>query len=160
SSGEERAFYLTLDEALQTGRFRVSEVSDTGWVPELRVDNGLDRPVFLLDGEELGGAKQNRVINLSLMIPALATVTIPVSCVEAGRWHGFDDDFSAAPRAQFARGRARKLGQVSQSLRSDAAAHADQWDVWHEISIKSARMGAQSATAAMAALFEKSARAI
>lgn len=159
-SAAEGIAYLTLDEALATGRFRVTEVSGAGRVPELRVENGLDQPVFLLDGEELVGAKQNRILNLSLMIPARSTVTVPVSCVESGRWHYHGEEFSAAARAQFARGRARKLDQVSSSLRSGAAPMADQWDVWHEISAKSQRMGAWSPTEAMAALFEQNRKAV
>lgn len=51
--------YLTLDEALDSGTARVTEVSEAGSVPELRFDNGGDRRVLLLDGEELVGEKQN-----------------------------------------------------------------------------------------------------
>jgi len=78
--------YLTLDEALKTGRFKVGEISIAGHVPELSVANGLSQPVLLLDGEELTGAKQNRVLNLSIMIPPETDMMIPVSCVESGRW--------------------------------------------------------------------------
>ena len=52
------ATYLTLDEALATGPFRVIEVSDGGHVPELRGRNDLDTAILLLDGEELVGAKR------------------------------------------------------------------------------------------------------
>jgi hypothetical protein len=41
----------------------------------------------LLDGEELIGAKQNRALNLTILAPAKQVIVIPVSCVEAGRWH-------------------------------------------------------------------------
>src|SRR5262245_40210337 len=109
--------YFTLDEALATGRFRVGEVSMRGRVPELKVSNGLSKSVLLLDGQELMGAKQNRVLNLTIMVPADTEMTIPVSCVEAGRWQHVSDTFMATDRAQFARGRARKLAQVSCSLR-------------------------------------------
>ena len=39
---------------------RITEVDDEGSVPELRVANLGDRPLLLLDGEQLVGAKQNR----------------------------------------------------------------------------------------------------
>ena len=45
--------YLTLDEALDSKRFRIGEISLNGSVPELKVLNGLSQPVLLLDGEEL-----------------------------------------------------------------------------------------------------------
>ena len=78
--------YATLDEALQQGLLEVREISQAGSVPELTVVNKGDRAVFLLDGEELVGAKQSRVLNLTILVPAGRTLIIPVSCVESGRW--------------------------------------------------------------------------
>lgn len=48
-------------------------------------NRGLD-PAFLLDGEELVGAKQNRILNLSILVPGQTSLEIPVSCVEQSRW--------------------------------------------------------------------------
>ncbi len=93
------ADYLMLDEALGSGWARVTEISESGSVPELRFVNNGAQPVFILDGEELVGAKQNRVVNLSLLVPAKSTLTIPVSCVEAGRWHARSRAFTAASDA-------------------------------------------------------------
>jgi hypothetical protein len=56
--------YLTLDEALAGGRARITEVSAGGRVPELKFENRGDLAVLLLDGEELMGAMQNRILNL------------------------------------------------------------------------------------------------
>ena len=53
--------WLTLEEAGE--RARVTEVSEAGSVPFLKVANGADQPLLLLDGEELIGAKQNRILN-------------------------------------------------------------------------------------------------
>lgn len=46
------------------GSFQVKEV-DGGTVTLLLVVNGTSERVFLLDGEELVGARQNRILNLS-----------------------------------------------------------------------------------------------
>ena len=92
--------YDTLDEALNSGAARITETSDSGTVPELTFLNESDTPVFLMDGEELVGAKQNRVLNLSIMAPAGQTITIPVSCVEAGRWAHTSSEFRSGPRAR------------------------------------------------------------
>ena len=44
--------------------------------------------VLLYDGEELVGAKQNRILNVTVLVGAGAKLPIPVSCVEQGRWAG------------------------------------------------------------------------
>jgi hypothetical protein len=148
------AAYLVLDDALATGRFPITEVSEAGLVPQLLAINDTGSQVFLLDGEELVGAKQNRVLNLSIMLAPKSKTEIPVSCVEAGRWRAESDSFRTEQRVQFARGRARKIEQVSRSLRMRGEAMSDQIAIWNEISEKSARMDVQSPTGAMAALFE------
>jgi hypothetical protein len=148
--------YLTMDEALATKSFRIDEISQTGSVPELRAYNDLSQPVLLLDGEALIGAKQNRVLNLSIMVPADAEMNIPVTCVEAGRWRHVSDSFASSDHAQFARGRARKVAQVSYAMRASGARSCDQADMWNEIAAKSVRMSASSPTAAMSAIYESS----
>ncbi len=74
--------YTTLDDALAQGCAEITEVSDQGRVPELRFLNTGDKPILLLDGEELVGAKQNRVLNLTILAPADDAIMIPVTCVE------------------------------------------------------------------------------
>jgi hypothetical protein len=147
------ADYLTLDEALGSGWAHVTEISESGSVPELRFVNAGGRPIFILDGEELVGAKQNRIVNLSLLVPAKATLTIPVSCVEAGRWSVRSRTFSAAPRTQYAAGRARRNRQVTVSMLNHGGRHSDQAAVWEDIAAKSVRLRAQSPTSAMGAMF-------
>ena len=74
------AKYLTLEEAVKRGGCTVKEVGESGSVPELRVANSEALPVFILDGEQLLGVKQNRIVNLSLMVPAKSEMVIPVTC--------------------------------------------------------------------------------
>ena len=62
------ADYLTLDEALSQKCATITEVSEGGSVPELKFVNSCGQRIFLLDGEELVGAKQNRVLNLCLQM--------------------------------------------------------------------------------------------
>ncbi len=147
--------YLTLDEALAEGLAEVTEVSEGGSVPELRFLNNGEQPVFLLDGEELIGAKQDRVLNLSILAPAKESITIPVSCVEAGRWAHGSEEFSSSSRAHFSQGRARKAASVSTSLFRKALPMSDQGEVWDDISMKSERMASPSATDAMSDIFEQ-----
>lgn len=149
----QEAAYLTLDEALATGRFRVTEVSAAGRVSELLVRNDLDTGVLLLDGEELVGAKQNRILNLSIFVPARTSLKVPVSCVEAGRWRAVSPAFAASGHMLFAEGRARKIRQVSQSLHVGEVASADQADIWNGIAARMASFRAAAPTSAMAHLY-------
>jgi ARG/rhodanese/phosphatase superfamily protein len=146
---------ITLDEALSSGKFEVMEVSEGGQVPELRVVNDGHTRVLLLDGEELIGAKQNRIINLTILVPARANVVIPVSCVEAGRWHRQSRRFAASQCAQYSRARAYKVAQVTHSLASCGVARSDQQWIWNDIASKAARLSATSHTSAMSGIFDK-----
>ena len=78
--------YLLIDEALETKKVIVEEISEGGSVPELRMTNFANRCVLIVDGTELVGAKQNRIVNASFLIPPESVTRIPVSCVEQGRW--------------------------------------------------------------------------
>ncbi len=147
--------YITLDEALERKCSVVTEVSEGGSVPELKFVNSGAFPVFLLDGEELVGAKQNRILNLSILAAAGKTLIIPVSCVEAGRWSHRSQHFAAAPRAHYAEGRARKIAQVSASMRATGQRRSDQSAVWEDIREKSVNFCVSSETAAMSDIFEQ-----
>ena len=146
--------YLTLDEALDAGTARVTEVSEGGDVPELHFLNEGDIPVLLLDGEELVGAKQNRVLNLSILAPANKSISIPVSCVEAGRWSYKSRNFSSSPRTMYSKGRAAKSAHVSRSLRETGTRRSDQSALWENIAAKSERMSVASDTGAMSDIYE------
>ncbi len=129
-------FYLTLGEALAQGTVQITEVSKGGHVPELLLNNRGDRPVLLIDGEELVGAKQNRVLNLTILAAPYSELVIPVSCVEQGRWSAVSAAFSASSRVHFAAGRAAKVASVHDCLAEGRGAVSDQSEVWHYIATK------------------------
>ena len=145
--------YLTLDEALAAHSASVVEVSEGGSVPNLLFRNTGDKAVFLLDGEELVGAKQNRILNISILAPAMKDTIIPVSCVEAGRWSHVSPDFKAAPRAQFSESRARRTAHVSEDIKSTGHRRSNQGEVWHDISIKLGSLGSHSPSQAVESAF-------
>jgi len=152
--------YVTLNEAVAAGWVRITEVSEAGSVPELRVVNDGERPVLIIDGEELVGAKQNRIANITILVSPKTTLTIPVSCVEAGRWRSVGREFQPADRAYHADGRRAKLTQVSASMQCGESRAADQSAIWAEINAKSARLGAESDTRAAAAMYETHRRSL
>ncbi|WJW74311.1 hypothetical protein QVG61_07210 [Thiohalobacter sp. IOR34] len=149
-----RPGYRLLEEAIAAGEVEITEVSEGGQVPELLLVNHGKQPVLLLDGEELIGAKQNRVLNLSVLAPPGKT-RLPVTCVEAGRWAWRERQFRPAGRTQFAEARADKLAQVCASRSHGGGFHADQYAVWEGISEKARRLDVDSPTEAMADLFER-----
>ena len=77
--------YRLSDEALADESLLVEEISEGGSVPDLLVENKGDVRVLFLEGEELVGAKQNRILNTSVLVAAHTKIKIPVSCVEQGR---------------------------------------------------------------------------
>ena len=131
-------------------------MSESGRVPELTIVNDGPVPVLLLDGEELVGAKQNRIVNLTILVPPHTRLPLPVSCVEAGRWVHRSRAFAAAGRTHYASGRAKKVEQVSHCLAMSGERSADQAAIWDDIDEKAARMSAHSPTRAAAALYEQS----
>jgi hypothetical protein len=135
-----------LDDAIAQGLARVTELTAAGSVPELRFENDADRPVLLLDGEELIGAKQNRVLNLTVLAPAKQSIVIPVSCVEAGRWHAEAPDFKTAEHVLYSRARAHRTAQVTASMRASGTRRSNQSAIWDDIADKSLRMNAHSST--------------
>ncbi|HKW23735.1 MAG TPA: DUF6569 family protein [Ktedonobacterales bacterium] len=78
--------YLPLEEALKLGLVTVTEQAQAT-VPELIATSTAETPVVLVGGEQVIGGLQNRVLNTTILVAAHVTQPIPVTCVEAGRWH-------------------------------------------------------------------------
>jgi len=147
--------YLTLAEALEQRLLLVTEVSPHGSVPELRVINKAQKPVLLLDGEEVRGAKQNRVLNTSILVPADEYVEIPVSCTEQGRWAYVSHEFSDSGHVLHASLRARKTSDVTASLVAEAGFQSDQGKVWDGISELACKLSIDNSnTGALRDVFE------
>jgi len=147
--------YITLDEALEQKTARVLEVSESGDVPNLLFDNQGGRKVLLVDGDELVGAKQNRIINLTILVAAHSQVEIPVSCVEAGRWGYRSPEFESLKRSMYSRARAAKAEHVTVRLRRSGERYANQAQVWDNVAECSMDLGVDSPTDAMGDIFNQ-----
>ena len=141
--------YLTLKEALEEGVLAVGEVEEEGSVPELKVENRGERPVLLLDGEELHGAKQNRVLNTTILVPAKAELIIPVSCTEAGRWHYTSRYLEESGALLAASVRSSNVRAVSRNLMACQEYRSDQGEVWEGIDRLAQKARVSSPTQAM-----------
>lgn len=146
--------YLPLVDALTLGTARVGEISENGSVPLLAIYNQADVAVFILDGEELVGAKQNRIVNLSILVPGRQTLPIPVSCVERGRWSYRTRNFHASPYGMFAGGRAAQMKAVTMCMTSFGTRNGDQGRIWRDVDERASKLGATSGTGAMHDAYE------
>jgi hypothetical protein len=146
--------FLTLEEALEREVLEITEKSEGGSVPELLVKNrgGLD--VIVLEGEELRGAKQNRIVNTTIIIPAGSEIILPVSCVEQGRWRYVSNNFSAGESVLYPSLRQKSHRWVTRSLRVGNFHTSDQGGIWSDISEKSVRLSVPSETQAMSDILE------
>src|SRR5512136_113465 len=146
--------YLTLKEALERGAFVVTEVSAGGSVPELMVENKGDVAVLLIDGEELAGAKQNRVLNTTILVGPKSATKIPVSCTEHGRWSYVSNVFQESGHHMAPALRGINLRSVNASLRSSGEYRGNQGAVWRGVAEMEMAAGVSSATGAMKDVFE------
>jgi hypothetical protein len=124
--------YTLLSTAIEAGEAVVEEVNESGSVPNLAVTNKAQRPLLIPEGEILIGAKQNRVINVTVLVAAGVKFVLPVSCVEAGRWRyqsrHFQSKFCAPPSL-----RNIKLKAIHRNRAAGGPAASDQGEVWDEV---------------------------
>jgi hypothetical protein len=146
--------YLTLEEALGQGVVEITEVSRGGSVPDLKLINKSTGALLVVDGEELFGAKHNRIVNATFLIAGQIEIIIPVCCVEQGRWSYRSRKFASGEKVMPPSMRVKNQRAVAMNLKGGVGYRSDQGMIWDELAMKSERMVAHSATGAMADLFE------
>ncbi len=146
--------YQLAEEAVADQSVTITEVSEAGSVPELLVENRCKRRILFLEGDELKGAKQNRVLNTSVLIAALSKNKIPVSCVERGRWRFTSGSFGYSGTSSPFNLRSALKGAVARSLRANLGHRSDQGEVWGEVAKFQACLDVASPTDAMADAYE------
>lgn len=145
--------YVLSDAALADKSLLVEEISEGGSVPELLVENKGDKRVLFLEGEELVGAKQNRILNTSVLVAAHSKIKIPVSCVERGRWGYRSRYFGSSGSHSPSKLRRALKASVSKSIKEKRGYRSDQGQVWKEVDGLHAVHGVESGTAAMSDAF-------
>ncbi len=146
--------YITLGQGLREGSVEIAEVTWAGSIPKVRVANRGEAPVLWVDGEEVLGARQNRVPIASVLVERLSDLVVPVACTEKARWayasRTFADSGVMAERGV----RWAVRDSVNESLRAGAGAHVDQSRVWDEVDDLHRRQGTWSPTGAMRDAYE------
>ena len=138
--------------ALAAGTLVVGEVEGRARVPELEARNRGACAVLLAPGLELLGGLQHRVVNAPVVIGAGATVRVPVSCLERGRWHSADKNwgFSSKGRSVPPKLRHGLYRRSTESLGMGRDRRGDQAEVWREVEREARRRRVSSRTDALA----------
>jgi hypothetical protein len=89
--------------------------------------------VLILEGDELIGARQNRVANSSVLVPAGSEIILPVLCVERGRWSYRSLAFSPATGSPHLALRRPASRSVHDSLRRGRDHRSERRSVWREV---------------------------
>lgn len=118
--------YLTLEEAMKNGDIKVYE---TGQVSELQIENLSDKPVFIQAGDIVKGGKQDRVIQIDIIIrKKYGKVPLASFCVEHGRW-------SRRGGEELAEFSVSEKRIASKDLKMAAYSSSSQQDVWEEVEV-------------------------
>jgi hypothetical protein len=142
--------YLLAHEALESGQLVVREACEIGSVPEMFAENKGDLPCLILEGTELRGSKQARMLNASVLVGSRSWARMPVSCVEHGRWRYVSPQSSAGSHCPPT---LRALLKGSAGSRRQGLGSC-QIALWAEISRKHRALGVTSTTEDLSSALE------
>ena len=136
---------LTLKKGLELGLVEVKEC-ETSQVNTVIVKNRAVTPLILIDGEEIIGGDQNRIVNSTILIDAGNMMQIPVSCSEKNRW-AFKSEFKQSEyMANYNTRRAKEYASRVSSSYQDV--------IWSSIDCLEAENDYASPTSAMEESYE------
>jgi hypothetical protein len=137
--------YPTLEEAVKFKWVEITEV-EGGRVPQAKISNLSKHVLFLMAGEILSGARQDRILAQDVLLsPGTRDLVVPVFCVEQGRWTPSAMGFTSKSN----------LGTASLRAKAVAQAPAAQSRIWEEVQAQNERLDVASGSGAYQAAFEK-----
>jgi len=130
-----------------TGGLVISEATGAGVVGTLIALNNMESYLLLTDADVLAGAKQNRVLNKSVLLAPMTKTLLDVSCVERMRWQYTTKNFTnpgslADPDLR----REKAASQASKRINPVGGQYDTQREVWSQVSRKMASMNFVSET--------------
>jgi len=133
--------YMTLDEAMAKDLISITEWG-SGQVPKLKVENRGTQKIFIMTGEIMTGAKQDRMSGHDVLVGRTPRpIALPVYCVERGRWVTKSQRFEGGGTAG------------TKKLRRSAVKKYDQVKIWNDVAEKSRDSGVRSSTGTMQAVY-------
>jgi hypothetical protein len=133
----------SIDEVLRSHKGTFREL-DTPDINTISFENNFDKPVVMIDGEEITGAFQNRIIAASSLVESHSSKDLAVVCAEEGRWNeigGFRSGQCSYPQL-------RSVLLKSRRMKKDVQQH-----VWSEIERKLTVTRTSSTTSSMHDIF-------
>lgn len=129
---------ITLQEGLAQKKVQVSE---TGNVNQLEIENRSDAVIFIQSGDIVKGGRQDRTMQFDMILPPHSgKLPLPAFCVEHGRWSGRGSESTSA----FADSNNALVGK---ELKLAARKKGDQTEVWDQVAYGAAKMYRQAAAA-------------
>ncbi len=134
--------FITLAEAMDRGWLKIREIGD-GEVNHVELKNSGTGMVFIMTGEMLRGAKQDRMLGQDVLVPPKSSwIRVPVYCVEHGRWVSSSPTFKSSNEV------------APNALRQCARITEDQSEVWDAIASSQEKLGIVSGTSTVHANYE------
>src|SRR5262245_19680503 len=129
--------YMTLKEAIEKKKVKITESGAGGTVSNLVIENNSKDTIIIITGDVVKGGKQDRIVNQDIVLaPSSGKKSLPVYCVEAGRWSsssnnaaGISDRNSSSSPAEFN----GYYNKGSVSLRKVVEKEKDQSKVWSKV---------------------------
>ncbi len=146
--------YLLGEQALESGKISVHEANQSGVVAEILMKSKADKYILFLEGQQLLGAKQNRVLNTSVLVPPKEEIRVPVSCVEQRRWSYKSQGFSSSETSATSSLRYALRSSVSRSVSTGMGYRSDQSEVWSRIERQQTALATSSPTSALSDTYE------
>lgn len=131
--------YMTLQEAIQKGKIKITESSNSGTVNNLIVENTSKDTIIIITGDVIKGGKQDRIVSQDIVLsPSVGKKSLPVYCVESGRWTSAQSNagvrnFSASSASNKPAEFKGYHNKGSVSLRKVVEKEKDQSKVWSKV---------------------------
>jgi len=137
--------FIDFGEAVRNGGIEVTEV-EGGRVPQVRISNLSKKIVFLMGGEILTGAKQDRILASDILLaPGTKNLVAPVFCVEHGRWTAVTPAFTTKGN----------IGTFELRAKAMEKSGGAQSEIWDRVAEQNARVGVASPTGAYQDAYER-----
>lgn len=137
-----RVDYATLEEAMAKKWLTIREIGN-GEVNHVELKNNGPGTIFIMTGEMLSGAKQDRMLREDVLVPPKSNwLRVPVYCVEHGRWVSVSSTFKSSK--EFAPNEVRQRARITEN----------QSEVWDAIASSQERLGITSSTSTVHANYE------
>lgn len=139
----------TLTEALQEN---IIEIKETSVVANLQfINKSKDSKIIICEGEIVKGGRQNRVINVTMILDEESETIVPTSCVEQGRWSytggtstNFDSVLYASPTLQEDLSKSVNINMRSSRESGNIMYCSNQSSTWSTVSHFSSSLGVSS----------------